>query len=196
MLSRLNVVFIMLTQKNVPLNLFLPFYFNFPSPKEERRVLRLWPQGGETFVGYLLGLFSRRGSASPGSDLTPFVLFWLIVDFVCCAVFNNHLFCFFIQIYFFMPLIFLYSVRGQRSLAFLVRQRRLTLSFMPYCYVDMSIVALTCVRAWALSSPDALFFTDTRQCTLGILELDFAATFVWFLLGFCVCFLAWLKQAD
>lgn len=83
-----------------------------------------------------------------------------------------------------MPLIVLYTARGQRSLAFLVWQRRLTLSFMPYCYVDMSIVASVCARALALSSPDALFFTETRQCTLGILELDYEATFVWFLLFF------------
>lgn len=151
--------------KKCPLEPFLTFFFfkknkqkkqKLSRPQKERRVLRSWPQGAETSVVHPR-VFSAAvtRSASPGSDLTPFALFWLIVDFVCCAVFNNHLFVFFIQIYFFMPLIVLYSARGQTSLAFLVWQRRLPLSFMPYCYVDMSNVASTCARAWALSSPDA-----------------------------------------
>ena len=39
-----------------------------------------------------------------------FCVVGVVVDLICCAVFNNHLIIFFK--YYFMPLIVLYSVRG------------------------------------------------------------------------------------
>lgn len=168
------------------------FCYHFPDQKREMSVEVVAP-GCWDLCCVSAWSFLQTWPVQPLLVLILLLLsFFWHMDFVCCAVFNNHLFCFvlfyFMQKYFCMPLIVLYSARGQRSLAFLVRQRRLTLSFMPYCYVDMSIVASTCARAWALSSPDALFFTEMRQCTLGILELDFAATLIWFFFSFFIFF--------
>lgn len=45
-------------------------------------------------------------------DFVCLFVFGVIVDLICCAVFNNHL-IFFLYVHYFMPLIVLYSVRGQ-----------------------------------------------------------------------------------
>lgn len=121
-------------KKNLPLN--LPFYywktrllFFFLNCQDQKIKEEIWDHAAEVresltpvSVVYLRGLFNRRDcSGAPDSEaydlklliiIFMFCFFgWVIVYLICCAVFNNHL------IYkkknYFMPLIVLYSVRGQ-----------------------------------------------------------------------------------
>lgn len=168
--------------------------------------MRWWPPGCWDLCCVSAWSFLQTWPVQPLLVLILLLLSFFFDIWTLFAVLSLTIICFvlfyfrYIQIYFCMPLIVLYSARGQRSLAFLVRQRRLTLSFMPYCYVDMSNVASTCARAWALSSPDALFFhwNETvyfghfRAWFCGYLDLIFWV----FLCVFFFCSLVWLKQVD
>lgn len=111
---------------------------------------------------FSVGWACSGASDSEASDLNLFHRFFCFLRHCgfLFAVLSLTIIWFFLYIYYFMPFNCFVLCERARSLAFLVWQRKLTLSFMPYCYVeDMSIVALLCVsvRAWALSSPDALF---------------------------------------
>lgn len=142
------------------------------------------------------GSFQQAWLGSPGSDLTPFSFFsffLLIVDFICCAVFNNHLGFFYIDIFLYAFNCFVYRKRAKIT-GFLSLTKKINIIIYALLLRRHEHCSISVCKSLSIELTWCIVFHWNKTVYFG----HFRA-WLWgyvCLIFIIFCFSVWVKQAD